>query len=378
MNTIKNGRLLEVALGTVATATVFLGLVGTASAARTSFVNGLSSSPSLSTSTVPANGDQNPYGVTVVPPGFPNGGTIRSGNILISNFNNGSNQQGTGSTIVSVTPSGSMSTFFSAATSSPVGLTTALVALPEGIVVVGNTPTTAANPTTPLPGSLIFLDKNGTVLLNLTDPKIQGPWDMTADTSNFNRPILYVTNVLNGTVLRINMDITRVPRNPMPHIDAIIVIGSGFGYHSDPAALVVGPTGIVLSHNNKNLYVADTANNRIQLLNGVNKSTIDLGVGSTLVASSSALHGPLGLAWSSFGTILAANGDAPSVNPPGSGQQNMLVEIAPRTGAIIASKQLDSGAPGGLFGITTSITGRPSLMYVDDDTNTVNVLTLSR
>ena len=62
--------------------------------------------------TVPANGDLNPYGVAFVPPGFPTGGTLSPGDILVSNFNNSANQQGTGTTIVDITPNGGESTFF--------------------------------------------------------------------------------------------------------------------------------------------------------------------------------------------------------------------------------------------------------------------------
>ena len=58
-------------------------------------------------STVPANGDGNPYGVAFVPLDFPSGGTINPGDVLVSNFNNaptmtGGNLQGTGTTIVDV------------------------------------------------------------------------------------------------------------------------------------------------------------------------------------------------------------------------------------------------------------------------------------
>jgi hypothetical protein len=76
------------------------------------------------TSTVPSNGDVNPYGVAFVPKGFPSGGPLRPGDVLVSNFNNSSNQQGTGSTIVDVSPNGSQSLFFQDTT--PSGLTTAL------------------------------------------------------------------------------------------------------------------------------------------------------------------------------------------------------------------------------------------------------------
>src|SRR5260221_13085748 len=54
-------------------------------------------------STVPSNGDINPYGVAVVPQST---GTLVAGNVLVSNFNNATNAQGTGTTIVQGTPGG--------------------------------------------------------------------------------------------------------------------------------------------------------------------------------------------------------------------------------------------------------------------------------
>ena len=54
-------------------------------------------------STVPANGDVNPYGVAVVPHSR---GRLHRGDVLVSNFNNKANLQGTGTTIVQVSPGG--------------------------------------------------------------------------------------------------------------------------------------------------------------------------------------------------------------------------------------------------------------------------------
>ena len=64
-------------------------------------------------STVPSNGDLNPYGIVNV---STTAGKLVAGDILISNFNNGGspptgNLQGTGSTIVQMTPSGHLSLF---------------------------------------------------------------------------------------------------------------------------------------------------------------------------------------------------------------------------------------------------------------------------
>jgi hypothetical protein len=88
----------------------------------------------LEMSTVPSNGDLNPYGVAFVPDGFP-GGALSPGDILVSNFNNSQNQQGTGSTIVRVKPDGTTSLFFQG--TPPLGLTTALGVLKSGFVLVG-------------------------------------------------------------------------------------------------------------------------------------------------------------------------------------------------------------------------------------------------
>ncbi|MGF6551787.1 hypothetical protein [Paraburkholderia youngii] len=60
--------------------------------------------PSVTSTTVPANGDLNPYGVAFVPAGFPTYGTIAPGDLLVSNFNNAQNVQGTGTTIVKIVP----------------------------------------------------------------------------------------------------------------------------------------------------------------------------------------------------------------------------------------------------------------------------------
>jgi len=99
----------------------------------------------VNTSTIPANGDVNPYGVAFVPSGFPSGGVIRAGDVLVSNFNSSANVQGTGTTIVQFTPTGVIAppgnavTFF---TSELTGLSTALGCLRGGFVLVGNVPTT--------------------------------------------------------------------------------------------------------------------------------------------------------------------------------------------------------------------------------------------
>ena len=52
-------------------------------------------------STVPDNGDLNPYAIVVAPA---SSGMIKKGDVIVDNFNNVSNLQGTGGTIIVVDP----------------------------------------------------------------------------------------------------------------------------------------------------------------------------------------------------------------------------------------------------------------------------------
>ena len=154
-------------------------------------------------STVPHNGDVNPYGIFIVRHTI---GRLRAGNILISNFNNKANLQGTGTTIVQITPGGHRSLFASInAKKLPgpcpggVGLSTALVVLPGGWVVVGSVPSTNGMAATAKAGCLIVLNSRGHVKETLSGHGINGPWDSTAFVRG-HWASLFVTNVLNGTV----------------------------------------------------------------------------------------------------------------------------------------------------------------------------------
>ena len=126
-------------------------------------------------STVPANGDVNPYGVAVVPVST---GHLGQGNTLVSNFNNKANVQGTGTTIVQITPHGHVSLFAKVSRHlrgcpGGVGLTTALTVLRSGWVIVGSLPTKGGNVSGS--GCLIVLDRWGHVRETFAGRGINGP-----------------------------------------------------------------------------------------------------------------------------------------------------------------------------------------------------------
>jgi hypothetical protein len=335
-----------------------------------SFLDALEGNPAVTATTQPANGDGNPYGVVVVP--F-TAGVLHRGDILVSNFNNSGGAQGTGSTIVRVDPTNpaTPATVFFDSTATPnlpIGLDTALLALRGGFVVVGAAPNSGTG--TVLNGALIFLDANGHVALTLTDSALlNGPWDATVDDRDADEPRLFVTNVLTGTIVRIRLKV-HAHKTPGISVESITKIASGFAFRTDPTALVIGPTGLALDEECHQLFVADTGNNRIAVIDP--DVHFDQGAGRT-VFSGAPLNGPLGLVHvPGFDHLVAANGDAIlQSGQPGTPPQNLVVELTEH-GKVVTTKQLDPGTLGALFGITlTRFQGELSLVWVDDNANSV-------
>ena len=326
-------------------------------------------------STVPGNGDVNPYGTVVI---RHSQGDLQRGNVLISNFNNKKNLQGTGRTIVQITPGGQLSVF---AKINPnhlpgpcpggIGLTTALTVLPGGWVVAGSLPTRNGMAATAKAGCLLVLDSTGHVRETISGHGINGPWDMTSVSSG-HLSQLFVTNVLNGTVAAngkvvhrgtvLRLTLARYGSQP-PAVKNITKIGSGFPQRTDPGALVIGPTGVGLSRNGT-LYVANSLVSSINAIPDAVFRPSDAGPGM-VVSSGGKLNVPLGL-------TLAPNGNVLTVN----GADGRIVETTPG-GVQVASRFLDkSGSPpgaGALFGLAVAPSGT-GLYYVDDAVNTLRLL----
>jgi uncharacterized protein (TIGR03118 family) len=319
-------------------------------------------------STVPANGDQNPYGVAFVPQGIKGGGVLQAGDILVSNFNNSDNVQGTGTTIVQITPDGQQSVFFQG--DPGLGLTTALGVLKSGFVIVGNVPTSADG--TVQQGSLLILDSNGNVVTQVSDSALlDGPWDLAINDQG-NQAQVFVSNVLSGTVTRINL---HIPNGGTPIIESETQIASGYAHFPDPNALVVGPTGLAFDPVRDLLYVASTGDNAIYAIPNAAITQHDHGLGRLVFQDDTHLHGPLGLVLAPNGDLIAANGDAVNPDPNNS---NELVEFTPQ-GQFVSQFQLDNGPAGAPFGIAVSSAGGLlRFAAVDDDTNTLTVWTFKQ
>ena len=383
-------------LATILTAMIGLGLAATACSSTSTSSSASSDTPSAAptspqpvasflgqlhgltqlASTVPANGDVNPYGVAVVPA---SGGRLRAGDILVSNFNDKANVQGTGTTLMEVSPAGQASVFANisalpAGQSCPggIGLTTALGILPGGWVVVGSLPTTKGGvlPGLDPAGCLIVVNDQGTVAETITNPDIVGPWDLTVKSSATSAEV-FVSNALGGnttthdgvpvtgncTVVR--LDLALSPTSP-PQLTGSTVIGTNFPWRANKAALVLAPTGLALGGNGT-LYVDDTLTNSVSAIpQALTRTSPVTAVGGTL-STGGALDAPLGM-------TMAPNGDLVVVN----GNNGDAVEITP-AGRQLATKTLVKNGAGDLFGILTTQAG---LIIANDGTNALDQINM--
>jgi hypothetical protein len=330
----------------------------------------------LAASTIPGNGDLNPYAMVVAPVSI---GALQANDLLVDNFNNRSNLQGTGTTIVDYRPStGQVSTFATipqnlAGCPGGVGLSTAMAVLKSGWVIVGSAPSTDGTTRTLGPGCLIVLDANGKVVSTISGPEIADPWGNMAWSEDGNTATLYVSNAGFGiaapgqpvqnsaTVLRIGLSLAD---GKPPVVTSKTVIGSGFGAQADASVFLIGPTGLSLGKDGSTLYVSDAIGNAIVAIDNAATRTDSAGTGRVLTKDG-LLKRPLALTPAPNGHLLAVNG-----------LNGQVVEIDPANGTQLGAQWIDTDeaqtppGSGDLFGIVANPAGA-GFYYVEDDLNTV-------
>jgi hypothetical protein len=334
------------------------------------------------TSTVPANGDLNPYGVAFVPSSFPAGTKLAPADILVSNFNNSKNLQGTGTTIVAITPNGSITPgpnprgvgtaieFFQS--SAYPGLDTGLNVLSEGFVLVCSLPSQNGLYATHKPGALLVLDGNGTLKNTIagSGTLLDGPWDMTVFDQGNGTVLAFVSNVGNvhdGFVLRLDLTVSTTVR-----LNKSTVIANGYLVEPNKAAFVFGPTGLVYEPSSDVLYVASTADNAVYAVANASTLTASHGKGTPVFADKKVLRGPLGMAQAPNGDLIVANGDGVNGN---TAFPSEYVEFS-KTGKFVSEFNIDEDE-GGAFGIAvgTGPNSEPRLAVVDDNVPDLTIFT---
>ncbi len=343
-----------------------------------SFLEGIHRQTTL-TSTVPDNGDQNPYAIVVAPV---SAGTIQKDDVLVTNFNDAGNLQGLGTTIVNYNPTTKKLATFAALPRNlggcpgGVGLSTAMTMLKSGWVIVGSAPSADGTTGTKGAGCLIVLDANGKVAGTITGDNINMPWGNMATIDNGETATLFVSNagfgvgspegdprvVNESTVLRIKLSI---PEGKAPTVVEQTVIGSGFGSQPNKDVFLIGPTGLALGPNDT-LYVSDATGNRINAIWDASTRDHSAGVGRT-VTKDGLLQRPLAMAIAPNGHILVVNA-----------QNGQVVEVDPNGGEQIRARWIDPNkaqkppGSGDLFGIAMTPSG-DGFYFVKDEDNTLAI-----
>lgn len=372
----------SIAIGRAIAAAAVLAVVSSASqAAPQGFLETIKRHATL-INTVPENGDQNPYAIAVAPA---SAGAIKAGDVLVDNFNDAANLQGTGSTIVDYHPDTKTMSVFATVPRElkecpgGIGLSTAMTMLRSGWVIVGSTPSNDGTTTTKGAGCLIVLDSSGKVVSTITGENINDPWGNMAVVDNGDSATLFVSNAGFGvggpkpgpdgevpvfkqsTVVRLELD---TQPGQIPVVKKQTVVASGFGAQADKGVFLIGPTGLALSANRKQLYVSDAIGNRITVIDDPMTRDTSAGVGRQLTADGF-LHRPLAMATAPNGHLLVTN----ALN-------GQVVEIDPQEAKQLYARWIDTDkaqsppGSGDLFGIAMTPQG-DGFYYVQDDVNTL-------
>lgn len=363
-NLISNSALCRACMLLLALIVAFTTVNSSAQASGSSILNSLGTPQVLST--VPSNGDVNPYGVAFVPAGFPTGGLLDAGDILVSNYNNNQNLQGTGTTIVDFR-AGQQTLFFQAPAGS--GLSTGLAVLKAGFVLVGNMPTKDGTSATVQPGSLIAINPQGQIVWTYANKQeINGPWDFTVYDQG-SKVTVFVSNVLNGSIERLVLAISHGAIS----VTSATEISSSYLHRGDPAALEVGPTGLAYDSVRDILYVASADDNAIYAMADATQVAQNGLKGFRIYADNLHLHGALAMTIAPNGNLICSNNDVINVV---AGQPSELVEFT-RGGVFVAEHSVDPNL-GGSFGLAFgTVNGSITFAAVDDNTSTLEVWTVN-
>ena len=352
--------------------------------------------PTVGSTIDPANGDQNPYGLTVAPA---TAGLITQGDLIVCNFNNATipatstapasgNDQGTGTTIIGLHP-GTGSMPYQIAQSADLLGCDALTMLPDDSISAA----AWASNLNPL------VSATGTVGKPFASDTFNGPWGEAFVAATAMQPAaLYVstapgnngvvagpgTNTSPGAIDRISLDTNNVQTS-------ITEVVTGFCSGGAPGG-IFGPSGLTYDPASDTLYVVDTSSASVIALVGVSTIPQDGVVvngqctattptpvptfsGPSMASAKVIAHGapfntPLSAALLKNGDLVVGNADIGLTTP--SAMTNLLIEVSPVVpgGFVGQPLQIDTEAPGAIFGLAATVDAAGNqIIYFNDDNN---------
>jgi hypothetical protein len=310
--------------------------------------------PSILATLNTVTGDQNPYGLDIAPS---DSGLIHRGDLVVCDFNNSANVQGTGNAIVALAPQPGSSP-------RPIITNAALLGCTENV----QTRDGAIWVTAFVAPDVAIVSAAGKLANTLTGSPFTAPFGITLarDADGYaDDPVFYESDATTGAIVRIHAGRSGVQSD---------VIATGFAVNNGVPGTELGPSGLQYDSTHDRLYVVDGANNTLVELRHV--STIPAG-GIAVAANGTSFSGPFAhrarLVFSGtplnapISSALLPNGNIAVGNTGNPNGENLMVEITPH-GKVADVKNVDTGASGAIFGMTaTTGYGNPFKLYFNDD-----------
>lgn len=299
----------------------------------------------------------NPYGLAIAPS---TNGDFTAGDVVVCNFNDKKNVQGTGYTVVTLHPKpGSTPKEVS---EDKLLLGCDAITLTPGDIIFAAAFTANDDP---------FLGDNGKLVANQKGKPFDRPFGQIYAQTTSGTASVFESNAADGTIVRINLGSTIT----------YDVIAKGFKVNHGKPGSILGPSGLSYNPNGDILYIVDGADNTVvsfskasTIPNGgitVEKGGKFKGPSASdahLVYSGAPLDAPISSALFFNGNLVVGN----TGNPNGI---NYMIELSP-AGKVLYKRNVDKGAAGAIFGMATAGTSAANtqLFFNDDNANDVQVL----
>jgi len=347
----------------------------------------------------PTGSATNPYGLAIAPV---SAGPITAGDLVVCNFNNGPNTvqgsptpntQGQGTTIVGLHPVASTD---GGGNPYPIAQSASLL----GCSALSMFPDDSIAATAFSAGIVPVVAPGGSVSSPFAADNLAKPWSSAYVAAANGQPAaLYVSNAT-GSINRITLNSTNGPTGFAQVATGFCVSGAVQGSTDSLHA----PSGLTYDAKIDTLYVVDTSSYSVVAFahissiaaNGITVNGGDCTAAPPtaaptftgpsmasvrVIASPNSANGgqqfnaPLSSALLLNGNLVVGNADQDLTPNDAGTNQNILFEISPTAG-VVGSKQLDTDAPGALFGIAAGPdgNGKQVIYFNDDNDNTVKTL----
>jgi hypothetical protein len=333
----------------------------------------------------PTNGDFNPYGLTIAPA---TAGPITKGDLVVCNFNDSAGKEGNGTTIIGLHPGATPAAPYRIAQSTALQGCNALAMLSDDSISAA----AWSSNLNPLVGA------TGTLGAPFAADTFAQPWGEAFVAATSTQPAaLYVSNApANGGVVAVGGTIDRISLDANNAQTSFTEIVTGLCSGGAPGS-IFGPAGLTYDASTDTLYFVDSSSASVFAIAGVSNvpkdgivadgqcsattpTPLPMFSGPSMASVRVIAHGapfvtPISAALLKNGDLVVGNGDIGV--QAASATTNLLIEVSPVLpgGFVGQPVQVDTGAPGALFGLAATVSDQGNqIIYFNDDSANPNAV----